>query len=370
MSRSTVRILNIAFALAYVGDDAVGGAEQVLAHVEKGQVGAGHQSLVVAAANSRICGTLLGTPCQPKEISPEYYRYRYFEHKRKIDAALASGPIDLVHMHGYDFHEFIPDCNIPILVTLHLPLKWYPEWIYREPRPNVFMNCVSAAQRMAVPDCPRIIQTICNGVSIAKLNIVPVNDRQGVAVLSRICPEKGIHLAIQAAHKAGVPLTIAGRVDGYPEHLTYFNRQVLPALDEDCRFIGPIAYREKIELLRTAKCLLVPSLAPESSSLVAMEALACGTPVIAMNSGALPEIVEHGMTGFVVNSSSEMADGIALAKHINPEICKEAAAERFSADRMVREYLTLYERMVEHNEASFSTAMGRSGCQWGTFHNF
>jgi glycosyltransferase involved in cell wall biosynthesis len=367
-SSSIVRILNIAFALAYVGDDAVGGAEQVLAHLENGQTAAGHQSLVVAAANSRICGTLLGTPSQPEEIHPDYYRYRYFQHKKKIDEALASGPIDLIHMHGYDFHEFLPNCDVPVLVTLHLPLSWYPEWIYREARPNLFMNCVSTVQRMMVPECRRIVQTIGNGVPIPKVNPIPVNERQGAVVLSRICPEKGIHFAIEAAHKAGVPLTIAGRAYGYSEHLAYFNQKVLPGLDEKCRFIGAIGYRAKIELLRTAKCLLVPSVAPESSSLVAMEALACGTPVIAMGSGALPEIVEHGRTGFVVESVAEMAHAIALLERIDSTVCRQAALERFSADRMVREYLRLYERLVGDDGTNI-TAAGRSGCQPGTFPN-
>jgi glycosyltransferase involved in cell wall biosynthesis len=365
-----VRILNIAFALAYVGDDSVGGAEQVLAHVEKGQVAAGHQSLVVAANNSHVCGTLFGTPSQPAEIGPEYYQYRYFEHKKKIDEALASGPIDLVHMHGYDFHEFIPTCAAPVLVTLHLPLSWYPQWIYEETRSNVFMNCVSKAQSTAIPGGQRIVQTIGNGVPIPELNPVPVNERQGVVVLGRLCFEKGIHLAIQAVRKAGVPLTIAGRVYGYSEHLDYFNEQVLPALDENCRFIGPIGYRQKTELLRSAKCLLVPSLVPESSSLVSMEALACGTPVIAMNSGSLPEVVEHGRTGFVVKSADEMAEAMALIGLIDPGVCRQVALERFSVDRMIRQYLRLYENLVADKKRSVYRSFGRSGCETATFQNF
>ncbi|MBV8049793.1 MAG: glycosyltransferase, partial [Acidobacteriaceae bacterium] len=361
-----MRILNIAFALAYVGPDAVGGAEQVLAHIEKGQVAAGHESLVVAAASSHARGRLSGTPSQPEEITPEYYRYRYFEHKRKIDEALASEAIDLVHMHGYDFHEFIPRGDVPVLVTLHLPLKWYPEWIYRARRPNLFMNCVSAAQRTAIADCSLIVQTIANGVPIPPVEPTTIAQRHGAVVLSRICPEKGIHLAIQAARNAGVQLTIAGRVEGYPEHLAYFRQQVLPALDENCRLIGPVGGNEKIALLRSASCLLVPSLAPESSSLVAMEALSCGTPVIAMNTGALPEIVEHGQTGFLVESADEMAKAIALVERIDPVVCHQAAVERFSADRMVYEYLTLYERLLEQNEVALNTAQERSDWQPGT----
>lgn len=365
-----MRILNIAFALAHVGDDAVGGAEQVLAHLEKGQVAAGHQSVVVAAANSRVRGTLLGTPPQPEEITPEYYRYRYLEHKKKIDEALMSNPFDLVHMHGCDFHEFLPVCDVLVLATLHLPLTWYPEWIYKIDQPNLYLNCVSDAQRRATRDSASLRHTIGNGVPIPKLTTVPVHKRRGAIVLSRICPEKGIHLAIEAARQADVPLTIAGRAYGYSEHLAYFNQRVLPALNENCRFVGAVGHRDKIQLLRSAKCLLVPSLAPETSSLVSMEALACGTPVIAMNSGALPEIVEHGRTGFVVDSVAGMADAMRLTKYIDPGVCRQVAVERFSAERMVREYLDLYDRIAKHDETSFTTAMGRSGCEPGTFHTF
>jgi glycosyltransferase involved in cell wall biosynthesis len=361
-----VRILNIAFALAYVGDGAVGGAEQVLAQLERGQVAAGHESLVVAAANSEVCGTLLGTVCAPDQITDGYYSYRYREHKQKIDEVMASGAIDVVHMHGYDFYEFVPDGDVPVLVTLHLPLSWYPQWIYRSQRKRVFMNCVSATQRYSAPDCPFFVRTIGNGVPITPIDPLPAGQRDGVVMLSRICPEKGIHLGISAARKAGVALTIAGRASAYPEHVAYFREQVIPALDHDTRFIGAIGHRQKTELLRSAKCLLLPSLAPETSSLVSMEALACGTPVVAMNSGALGEIVEQGKTGFLVDSVEEMAEAIHVVERIDPAICRRVAIERFSADRMVGEYLNLYERLVEGEEFADDAAIGRCSWQPGT----
>ncbi len=364
-----MRILNIAFALAYVGDDAVGGAEQMLACIEQGQVAASHESLIVAARHSNVRGTLFGTPPAPQRIAQGYYEDRYFHHKRAIDNALAIGDIDLIHMHGYDFHEFIPQCDLPLLVTLHLPPSWYPEWIYRIAPPHLYMNCVSATQRSSAPDSVSFVQTISNGVRIPTLDPLPAEERKGVVILSRICPEKGIHIAIAAARKAAEPLTIAGRASGYAEHLAYFNEQVLPILGADVNFVGPVGYSRKIQLLRTAKCLLVPSLAPDSSSLVSMEALACGTPVIAMNSGALPEIVEHGKTGFIVDSE-EMADAIALVGRIDPAVCRGTAIERFSSDRMVQEYLDLYERLIARHEIAVNSAVGRSGCERGRLQGF
>src|SRR5947209_8806317 len=99
-----MRILSIAFALATVGDGAVGGAEQILAHIDRHLVAAGHESIVVAANNSQVCGTLIGTPPGPVLVDKDYYSFRYSEHWRQIKEALASGPIDLIHMHGFDFY--------------------------------------------------------------------------------------------------------------------------------------------------------------------------------------------------------------------------------------------------------------------------
>lgn len=347
MTRRRLRILSIAFALAAIRDDAVGGAEHVLAEIDRGLAAAGHESFVVALSNSQVHGTLIATARGPEPLDRDYYRYRYFEHRRKIREALQRYEIDLVHMHGYDFHEFIPECNVPVLATLHLPLNWYPNWIYHCGRPKLYMNCVSAAQRREAPHGAQIVSTIENGIRIPNIEPLPASERSGVVVLGRICPEKGTHLGIAAARGAGVPLTIAGRVFSYPEHIQYFTSQIAPALQGNIKLVGAVGDEQKIELLRSARCVLVPSVAPETSSLVSMEALSCGTPVIARNSGALPEIVEHNKTGFVVKSTDEMADAIARVSQIDPQICRRTAMERFSSERMVSEYLDLYHHLLE-----------------------
>ena len=358
-----LRILSIAFALAAVGENSVGGAEQIVACIDRALVAAGHESVLVAGADSAVCGSLFSTPPVPEHVNHnEYYRFRYVEHWRKINAALASGPVDLVHMHGIDFHEFIPDIDVPVLATLHLPPSWYPQHIFSRKR-YLYMNCVSATQRMATPDSPAMAGTIVNGVTIPGVEPLPATERAGAVILGRICPEKGTHVAIAAARKTGVALTIAGRAFGYPEHVAYFENEVLPHIGSQTKFIGQIGYREKVQLLRRAQCLLVPSLAPETSSLVSMEALACGTPVIAMNSGALPEIVENGKTGLIVNSGDEMADAIGAISAIDPRLCRRAAIERFSADRMVCEYLKLYEQLIRRSDSMIVTTAAGIDCQ-------
>jgi glycosyltransferase involved in cell wall biosynthesis len=160
--------------------------------------------------------------------------------------------------------------------------------------------------------------------------------------MGRICPEKGFHLAIDAAQVAGVPLVLAGQVFPYETHQKYFAEQIEPRLGPGVRFIGGIGFSRKRRLLSAARCLLVPSLVAETGSLVAIEALACGTPVVSFPTGALPDIVEHGTTGFLVNDTREMAEAIRACDNLERELCRAVARQRFSRNRMIDAYFTLY----------------------------
>lgn len=161
-------------------------------------------------------------------------------------------------------------------------------------------------------------------------------------VLSRICPEKGIHLALQACRRAGFPLLIGGQIFPYEAHERYFSQEVAPLLDSRRRFLGPLGLDRKRRLLAAAQCVLVPSLAAETSSLTAIEALACGTPVIAFPNGALPDVSEEGRTGYIVRNVEQMAEAIAVAASLNPSDCRAAAARRFPPGRMEQRYFELY----------------------------
>jgi glycosyltransferase involved in cell wall biosynthesis len=164
--------------------------------------------------------------------------------------------------------------------------------------------------------------------------------------IGRICPEKGVHIALEVAHRTGLPAIIAGPVHPFREHQLYFSERVQPLLDDQRQYVGPIGLEQKIELLGQASCLLIPSLVAETSSLVAMEAISSGTPVIAFRSGALPEVIDHGATGFIVDSQDEMVIALERIGDISPDICREVARCRFDSARMVRDYLSLYESLL------------------------
>lgn len=338
-------VLSVAYPLAPVSPDSVGGAEQILAAIDRALVEAGHRSLVVALAGSRVAGDLIATqpvtgPYDDAAIETARSRTR-----TGIAQALAERPIDLVHLHGVDFPAYLPSTGAPVLATLHLPPSWYPAEALRPARPNVWFNPVSLSQALDCPTGPHILPPIPNGVALEALE-AGYAKRDFALVLGRICPEKGIHLAIDAAQAAGTPLVIAGEVFPYEGHRRYFEAAIRPRLGRRCRFVGPIGLRAKRRLLTAARCLLIPALAPETSSLVAREAAACGTPVIAFRAGALPEAVQDGVTGWLVDDEVAMAGAIARAHSIAPEACRRLARERFSDRAMTAAYLELYASLV------------------------
>lgn len=341
----TLSVLNVAYPLAPAGGDAVGGAEQVLAQLDAALVAAGHESIVLAGRGSRVAGTLIEAPpvaCIVTDTIRREVQRRYAERLRAI---LEQRPVDLVHMHGIDFATYLPPPGPPVLVTLHLPLDWYPREALRPTRPNTVFNCVSASQRRTAPTGVPLLPDIENGVPDS-LFTVRQTKRNFVLALGRICPEKGFHLALDAARRAAVPLLLGGAVFPYETHQSYFRAAIVPRLDRWRRFIGPVGFARKRRLLAAARCVLIPSLVPETASLVAMEALACGTPVVAFPSGALADVVEHGRTGFLVADAEEMAAAIDATRSLRPEHCREAAWHRFRASRTTAKYLAVYRSLV------------------------
>ncbi|HEY3360222.1 MAG TPA: glycosyltransferase family 4 protein [Polyangia bacterium] len=336
----SLTVLSVAYTLAPVGPGAVGGAEQVLTMLDEELAGRGHRSVVVAATGSRAAGRLVPTP-RPAGVLDDAARARAIAHTRAaIARALARFPVDVVHLHGLDFPAVLPPAGPPAVVTLHLPPAWYPAGALAPRAPTTHLVCVSAAQRRACPP-GTAARVIANGVRLERFRLR--RRKLGYAVaLGRICPEKGFHLALDAAARAGVPLVLAGQVFPYPEHERYFARQIAPRLGPAARFVGPVGPAQRRRLLAGARCLVAPSLAPETSSLVAMEALASGTPVVASGAGALPEIVDDGRTGFIVEGVEAIAAAVSAAGALDPAACRRAAEERFDAARMLDDYLDLY----------------------------
>lgn len=341
----SLSVLSIAYPFAPVAPATAGGAEQVLLALDRALCRAGHGSLVIARQGSAVRGTLIEVAQPSGPLDEAAVRRGRERQADAVAAALERYEVDLVHLHGCDFHAYLPPPGVPVLVTLHLPLSWYAPQALRPSRPETWFNCVSAAQQATAGDIPNLVAPIENGVDPEEF-AAPHARRGFVLMLTRICPEKGVHLAVEAAKRAGVPLLVAGEVFPYATHRRYFATEVRPRLDPLRRWIGPVGPARRRRLLAAARCVLIPSLAEETSSLVAREAAAAGTPVVAFARGALREVVEHGRTGFLVDDVAGMAAAISRAAEIDPEACRAAARSRFSARDMVAGYFRLYAELA------------------------
>lgn len=339
-------VLSIAFPFATVREHSAGGAEQILFELDRELVRRGHTSLVVASPESEIAGTLIPTLPIPKAISGKEWTAVHVGIQNALSRALDSYPVDLIHIHGLDFTGFLPERDLPALITLHLPRSFYRPADLRVTRPRTYFQCVSSSQRKTFRFPLQFLPEIENGVRCDLLKPSGDGRRDFAMCLGRICPEKGFHLALRAAKRARVGLLLAGNVFPFEAHERYFAKKILPELNARCRYLGPVGLTEKQRLLSQARCLLVPSLVPETSSLVAREALACGTPVVAFARGELSNVIVHGKTGFLVHDVDQMAKAIPACEDLDPTECRRAAEERFDSNRMVDKYMAAYQRVL------------------------
>jgi glycosyltransferase involved in cell wall biosynthesis len=341
-----LHVLQVGYPLAPVGSDAAGGAEQVVTALDEALTAAGHHSIVIAPASSTCAGTLLPLPPVPGFIDESIRAAAAASCRARMAEAFRRWPVDLVHLHGVDCDRYLPAGDVPTLVSLHLPVSWYRPALFTRGS-HAWFACVSGAQRNTLPGPPRRLVTVPNGVAVDALPRNDVRRRTFALALGRVCPEKGFHLAIDAATAAGVPLILAGQVFPYPAHTQYFDTMIRPRLDPArARWIGAVGFEKKRRLLSSASCLILPSLVPETSSLVAMEALACGTPVVAFAKGALPELIDEGRTGFLATDLPGLAEGIRRAPGLNRHACRSAARMRCDVRQMTARYFAVYRQML------------------------
>ena len=342
-------ILSIAYPFAPVSRDSPGGAEQVLATLDEALVRAGHRSIVIARADSSVQGELVALQRETGALDALGVARGHAELIREAAAVLVREQVDLIHLHGIDFADYVPRPGVPLLVTLHLPPSWYSLAALAPTRPDLQLCCVSEAQHRAMPTWAADARVVPNGIRTEAFRV-----RQRKAnyclMLARICPEKGVHEALDAATEAGVPLLLAGEVSSWPLHRRYFENEVVPRLRNGHRYLGVVEGARKRRLLAAARAVLIPSRVPETSSLVAMEALASGTPVIAYRAGALSSVVEHEVTGFLADDVESLANGIRRTPAIEPSACRNAAERRFDARHMTSRYFEIYEELVACRE--------------------
>jgi glycosyltransferase involved in cell wall biosynthesis len=334
-----------------VSDASCGGAEQMLWTLEREMARRGYRTAVAACEGSQVSGDLIATGEAPTAV--DEFDARAKQHSQSVIRAIEEQEFDVVHDESGFFWQHAGTLDLPVLATLHLPRTFYDQKLFQSLPENVSFNCVSRSQARTFDDFPQMFGVVPNGIALERFRFEP-NKSDYVFWLGRICPEKAPHLAIDAAERAGVRLVMAGQVYPFSWHQEYFEREVRPRLERAqgrIRWIEKPSFAEKMELLAEARALLLPTLAPETSSLVVMEAMACGTPVIAFPNGALLEIVRNNVSGYLVTDVSQMAHAIGDLDRLWPEDARAVAEENFSARTMANGYEALYERiMLEFHE--------------------
>jgi len=349
-----LRILYVAYPLLPASRDSCGGAEQVLCAVERLMHQRGHATIVAACAGSQAAGELLATGSEPTEA--DQLEQRELEHRAAIIETISQrerqgAAFDLIHDHSGSFWQVAAEFDLPVLATLHLPRQLYRADAFFQPASNVFFNCASRCQSKQFNDLPRFAGVIENGIDLERFR-PNFGEREGYLLwMGRICEEKGAHLALDVAQAAQLPVILAGQVYPFSYHQRYYRREIVPRLENlglQARHIVAPTFSQKLRLLQRARAVLIPSTVEETSSLVAMEAMACGTPVIAFRRGALAQIVVSGVTGFLVESAEEMAEAVREAAKIDRNTCRRYAEQFYADERMAGEYEQLYEKVLKN----------------------
>lgn len=256
--------------------------------------------------------------------------------------------VDVIHDHC-GFSTLVAAClggGAPVVHTVHGDIPDSYGTFYCAMAPKADFVAISSAQRKTLPGLPWI-GTVHNAVDVDALCVAAAESDAYLLCLARICPDKGQHVAIEVARRVGMRLVLAGKVDAIPEATDYFARHVAPFIDGDrVVHIANVSGAAKARLLAGAHALLAPLQWEEPFGLAMVEAMASGTPVIAIARGAAPELVTDGVTGFLVADGEEMADAIPLVPHIDPWACAVAARARFSPSVMAQRYMSLYESVI------------------------
>jgi glycosyltransferase involved in cell wall biosynthesis len=255
-----------------------------------------------------------------------------------------SPDFDIIHAHiDYMYFPIMRRSKNLYITTLHGRLD-IPELepLFRE-YSEIPLVSISDSQRKPVPGS-NWMGTVYHGLP---LDLYTFNRTGGnyLVFVGRVSPEKRIDRAIEIAKEAGIMIRIAAKIDKVDRD--YYESKIAPLLDHPLvDFIGEVGEKEKEELLGNALGLLYPIDWPEPFGLAMIESMACGTPVVAYNCGSVPEVVDEGLTGFVVNSHREAVAAVKKLPQLDRKICRSVFEKRFSAGRMVDDYLAIYESMI------------------------
>lgn len=342
-----MKIAQIAPLYESVPPKLYGGTERVVAYLCDALVELGHDVTLFAAGDARTKARLMSVRDQAIRLDTAALTSDLAAHLTMLhEVKRRAAHFDILHFHLDMLHFPMFELYAhKTVTTLHgrLDLKELPrayEWW-----PSYGLVSVSDYQRRPLSGATWLA-TVPHGLP-AELHAFNAHPRGDYLVfLGRISPEKGPEVAIRLAKRAGVPLRIAAKVDNADR--AYFKEVVEPLLDHPLvEFVGEIGDARKSEFLRNARALLFPIRWPEPFGLVMIEAMACGTPVIAFDCGSVSEVVQHGVNGLIVHSEEEALRAIAAVHHLDRRAVRATFDQRFTAESMARAYVDVYVGLIE-----------------------
>lgn len=341
-----MRIAQIAPLYESVPPRLYGGTERVVSWLTEELVAQGHEVTLFASGDSDTSARLV--PCCPRSLRLDPTSVDHLAHHILMIEKVArlAKDFDVIHWH-IDYLHFPTSSRLgrPHVTTLHGRLD-LPELVplYRE-FGEVPVVSISHAQRAPIP--------VANWIGTVHHGLPRALYRRGegtggyLAFLGRLSPEKRVDRAIEIAERAGIPLRIAAKVD--PVDREYFASEVERLLEDPLvDYVGEIGESEKSDFLGNAMALLFPIDWAEPFGLVMIESLACGTPVIAWPEGSVREVIEDGVTGFLVDEIETAVDAVKRIGTISRRLCREEFERRFTAPRMARDYVAIYERLLRN----------------------
>jgi glycosyltransferase involved in cell wall biosynthesis len=337
-----MRIAQIAPLYEAVPPMLYGGTERVVSYLTEELVSMGHDVTLFASGDSVTRAKLAPVWPRALRLDPSI-RDSVGPHMLMMEQVLQrAADFDVLHFHmDYWSASLFSRQPVPFVTTLHGRLDLAELNAVYAGLPPMNLISISESQRAPLVE-GNFIATVLHGLPDTLLRPLPVATDY-VAFLGRICPEKRPDRAIRIARAAGVRLKLAAKIDRADEE--YFANQIKPMLGPDAELIGEIDERAKPGFLSGAKALLMPIDWPEPFGLVMIEAMACGTPVIAYDHGAVPEIVEDGVTGFIVDDEAAAADALRRIGTLDRARIRAEFQRRFTARRMAEDYVSVYERL-------------------------
>jgi glycosyltransferase involved in cell wall biosynthesis len=318
-----------------------GGIEWIVSLLADGLVDAGHEVTLFASGDSHTKAKLSSVF---REAPSRQIGRTYWELQHALSCYARADEFDVINDHtGMLGASLGATVLTPVVHTVHGPLDGEPGEIYEviaHVAPRVGLISISMNQRKPKPN----LNWIANCPNALDFSVYPCKPHRGdyLLFLGRLSPDKGAHRAIAVAMETGLPLKIAGKLQE-PKEREYFHELVEPHLVDGIEYLGEVTHGEKVELLQNARATLFPIEWEEPFGLVMIESMACGTPVIATRWGAVPEVIEHGRSGIIVDNYMQIPAALEEADELDPLELRRYVEQEFSPERMVRDYLQAYE---------------------------